>query len=155
MQKFQHRLISLAKQREITYRDAALVILAKDGLKPLSTVGFHSSRGLIKILDEYGIPFMVHEGRVYAGSTVKRCKNNFHDGADFGFPACCSFVFLNPAAWLLSRRSASSFSPLSPYIFHVPCSERCKETEKLAHKYMFHIKQNYPDVAETIEKALC
>lgn len=154
MQKFQRRLISLAKKREITFKDAALVILAKDGLKPLSTVGFCSSPGLVKVLNEYEIPFNVRDGRIYIGTSARN-SGNLHDGTSFGFPRCCSSVFLNPVAFMFARRSRNSFSSLSPYIFHVPCSEKCAETAKLAERYMSHIKNNYPVVAEKIEKMLC
>lgn len=175
MQRLQHRLISLVREKEITYKDMALILLSKDGIKPLSSVSFSSSPKLLKILKEYKIPFTLRDGRVFIGESVRKCgtchfnnsgfcaykqacENGFNNGTNFGFPACCSAVFLSPEGWFLSKQSrasfSSSFSSLSPYVFHVPCSEKCAETVKLAQKYMHHVQQKYPIVAERIQKAL-
>ncbi len=155
MRKFQAKLISLVREKEITSRDAALIVLAKDGLKPLSSVGFSASSQLIEILREYDIPYTIKYGRIHIGKLAKRQTRNFYDGVHFGFPVCCSSVFLNSGGFFFSKNSRHTFSFLSPYIFHIPCSGRCKETKRLAIKYMHHLKKNYPRVANHVEKNIC
>ncbi|MBI4170394.1 MAG: hypothetical protein HY514_01775 [Candidatus Aenigmarchaeota archaeon] len=155
MRKFQAKLISLVHKKEITSRDAALIVLAKDGLKPLSCVGVFSSPRLISILREYEIPFAIKNGRIHIGRLAKKQKRDSQNGINFGFPVCCASVFLNSDDFFFSENSRHAFSFLSPYIFHIPCSGRCKETKKLAIKYMHHLKENYPRVANHIEKNIC
>jgi hypothetical protein len=146
MQKFQAKLVRLVNEKIITHKDAALIILAKDGLKPLSSVGFFSSLELIEILQDYDIHFVIRDGRINIGNLAHK---ETLDGQTFGFPSCCSTAYTDT---LMSRRKM--FSTCSPYVFHIPCSKGCKETEQLARKYMFYIKLNYPIVAEHIEKNL-
>ena len=89
MLKFQAKLIRLVNDRVITQKDALLVILAKDGLKPLSSVGFFASMELIDVLEEYRIPFLIRDGRIHIGNHLH--ADNL-DGQAFGFPPCCSAV---------------------------------------------------------------
>ncbi len=154
MQQFQAELISLVKEKEITSRDAALIILSKDGLKPLSSVGFYASPKLKNILSDYKIPFTIRGGRVHVGNMAKKKRYSTQNGMNFGFPKCCSSLFLNTNHLLFSKPRQFS-SGVSPYVFHVPCSEKCKETSRLAQKYMAHVKQNYPLMAHHIKKNLC
>src|SRR3989338_595393 len=146
--RFQQELISLAEEGEITPKDTALIVLSKDGLKPLSYVGFESSHSLIKFLREHDIPFAIKGGRVHIGKRAVagiKCKC----GKCFGFPKCCCTTFLD--SFHAASKTKPAFSSLEPYIFHVPCSPRCDRTQRLAQKYMFYIRERYPLVAEHLE----
>jgi len=166
-------LVQLARSREITYKDAILILLVRDGLKPMSTVGIASSQALIGVLSNNDVSFVVKNNRIFIGNFSKTCNTckffskshcnadasykgpncsiNIHDGIRFGFPDCCSTLFFNPISLFFAKNSKPSFSELTPYVFHVPCSENCTKTRKLAEKYMQHVKVNYPAMARYVE----
>ena len=153
MRKLQNELITLVEKREITGKDATLILLSKDGLKPLSSVGFFSSPGLMKTLGRHKIPFSVRGGRVHIGSLAKKRRYDTNNGVNFGFPKCCSALFLQHPHFFF-RKPPKTFPALPPYVYHVPCSGRCRETRKLAEKYMRHIERNYPLMASYVGKSL-
>lgn len=176
MPTLEQDLLSLVDDAEITRKDAANIILVRDGLKPFSSVGVSFSRRLVSVLEKHRIPFVEKENRIYTGrlgsncglchlfktdsckgekatdGSIRYCQIGSRNGLNFGFPSCCSSVFSQPSPIFLSKNPKDSFSPeVLPFIFHVPCSEKCDHTVHLAIKYKTHIENRYPVIAKSIE----
>lgn len=153
----EERLMEMIREREINYRDAALILLIKDRLKPFAAVSgvtkkmqYGQFEHLMKLFHDLSLSFRIKNGRVIIGSFPEK-HIEMDEGLTFGFPLCCVLEFEHRCEHGYPRHNHHEIH--SPYIFHIPCCPQCTETKILEEEYKKHLKTNYPRIASVIEKS--